>query len=249
MRAANCCVSIIGGIQPSRLRECMGDAIRGGGPSDDGMIQRFQILVWPDAPAEWQNVDRVPDAEAESKVAKVFEKLANMNPATPLVLGFSPDGQELFNEWWTRLGKKLRSGEEQQAVLSHLSKYRSLMPSLALLFELADWASTDGCELGSISLDHARQAAAFCVYLESHARRVYSTTAKESVQVAHDLGKKIMAGRLGTVFTCREVYLKGWSNFDTAELVLKAAEVLVDARWLNQLAPETCSMGGRPSEK
>jgi hypothetical protein len=42
------------------------------------------------------------------------------------------------------------------------------MPALALLFELAD----GGVE--SVSLEHARQSAAFCDYLESHARRIYS---------------------------------------------------------------------------
>jgi len=38
------------------------------------------------------------------------------------------------------------------------------MPSLALLFELADGGSD------TVSLSHAQQATAFCDYLESHAR-------------------------------------------------------------------------------
>ena len=29
-----------------------------GGKDDDGLIQRFQLLVWPDTPTKWRNVDR-----------------------------------------------------------------------------------------------------------------------------------------------------------------------------------------------
>jgi Protein of unknown function (DUF3987) len=40
------CVSLLGGIQPGRLRSNLIDALRDG-PSHDGLIQRFQLLVWP----------------------------------------------------------------------------------------------------------------------------------------------------------------------------------------------------------
>ena len=43
----HCCVSLFGGIQPARLRAYLADALRDG-PSNDGLIQRFQLLVWPD---------------------------------------------------------------------------------------------------------------------------------------------------------------------------------------------------------
>jgi len=31
-----------------------------GGAGDDGLIQRFGFLVWPDEPPTWKNVDRYP---------------------------------------------------------------------------------------------------------------------------------------------------------------------------------------------
>ena len=65
----------------------------------------------------------------------------------------------------------------------YLAKYRSLMPSLALLFELAD----DGRD--KISLQHAKQAAAWCDYLESHARRIYSMIVSPERQAANELGR------------------------------------------------------------
>ena len=39
-----CCVSMLGGIQPARLRPYLGDALRDG-PANDGLIQRFQLAV------------------------------------------------------------------------------------------------------------------------------------------------------------------------------------------------------------
>ncbi len=46
-----CCMSMLGGIQPGRLRSYLADALHDG-PSNDGLIQRFQLMVWPDTGLE-----------------------------------------------------------------------------------------------------------------------------------------------------------------------------------------------------
>ena len=56
------CISLFGGIQPARLRAYLADAMRDG-PSNDGLMQRFQLMVWPDIPPAWRYVDRKPDCE------------------------------------------------------------------------------------------------------------------------------------------------------------------------------------------
>jgi hypothetical protein len=58
------CVSILGGIQPGPLAHYLRGALEGG-VSDDGLIQRFQLLVWPDVSTAWKNVDRWPDSAAK----------------------------------------------------------------------------------------------------------------------------------------------------------------------------------------
>jgi putative DNA primase/helicase len=45
------CVSMIGTIQPGRLAEYVSAAVRGGS-GDDGLIQRFQLAVWPKRPGK-----------------------------------------------------------------------------------------------------------------------------------------------------------------------------------------------------
>jgi putative DNA primase/helicase len=63
-----CCESILGGIQPGRLRSYLVDALKDG-PGDDGLIQRLQLLVWPDTAPSWKYVDRAPAAASEDQVA------------------------------------------------------------------------------------------------------------------------------------------------------------------------------------
>ncbi len=54
-------MSLLGGIQPAKLRAHMADAISGG-PGDDGLLQRFQLMIWPDTgKAKFRYVDRAPN--------------------------------------------------------------------------------------------------------------------------------------------------------------------------------------------
>jgi len=240
---------MLGGIQPGRLRSYLVDAIQDG-PNNDGLIQRFQVLVWPDTDPSWNYVDRPPDPTSEQQASRVFRRLVTLEANSPTALRFAPEAQELFAEWLQELEGKVRSGELHPALISHLSKYRSLMPSLALLFELADWAANLGGG-DFVSIDHAKQAAAWCDYLESHARRVYSCITTPQVRAARELAGKIKMQKVGAdgSFSCREVYLKGWSGLDTPESVKLAVEVLEDAGWVRALNSESRQFGGRPPNR
>jgi putative DNA primase/helicase len=166
-------------------------------------------------------------------------------------------------EWLAELEAKIRGDELHAALISHLSKYRKLMPGLALLFELADRTANGGFEgfvgapsgdsskIHTVSLRHTQQAAAWCQYLESHARRVYSCVVTPQLRAASELAGKIKNRKLGAggFFSCREVYLKGWSGLDTPEAVKLAAEILQDAGWVRDLSGESGPYGGRPSNR
>ncbi len=54
----------------------------------------------------------------------------------------SDDERELFDGWRADLEHRLRAEEDHPVLLSHLAKYRSLLPSLALLFHLIDGVDT-----------------------------------------------------------------------------------------------------------
>ena len=94
------------------------------------------------------------------------------------------------------------------------------MPALALLFELADRRDVAASPY-EVTLEHAQQAAAWCDYLATHARRVYAGVVTPQLRAARELANKITRGHIGAEgsFSARDVYLKGWSSLDTPEAV------------------------------
>jgi len=237
-----CCVSMLGGIQPARLRSYLSDAMHDG-PLNDGLLQRFQVLVFPDTPKEWRYVDRPPRQETISRAEEVYRRLAHMDAAEPLRFHFDGNAQELFVAWLTDLEGRLRSADLHPALVSHLAKYRSLMPSLAVLFELADGGT------GIVSLQHAKQAAAFCDYLESHSRRVYSMIVSPERQGAAELGRRLSRGWKSKegLFTVRDVYQNDWRGLSTPDPVRRALALLEDAGWV-RMSDMDRQGKGRPSE-
>jgi putative DNA primase/helicase len=236
-----CCVSMLGGIQPARLRSYLADALHDG-PLNDGLLQRFQVLVYPDIPQHWRYVDRVPHWEAISNAQGIFHRLAHLDTAQPLRFRFDGDAQALFVAWLAELEGKLRGVGLHPALVSHLAKYRKLMPSLALLFELAD----GGIE--TVSLTHAQQSAAWCDYLESHARRVYAMIISPERQAVAELGRHLADGwkRKEGMFTVRDVYRNEWSGLATPDAVRRVLPLLEDAGWVRQAESDVSK--GRPSE-
>ena len=57
-------VNVLGGIQPGPLGHYLRAAVSGSGKEDDGLISRFQLLVYPDSGGAWRNVDVAPDHAA-----------------------------------------------------------------------------------------------------------------------------------------------------------------------------------------
>lgn len=66
----NHCLSVFGGIQPDKLIAYLEQAYSGLG--NDGLLQRFQMLVYPDS-IEWQYRDQYPNREAANVVFDIFQ--------------------------------------------------------------------------------------------------------------------------------------------------------------------------------
>jgi putative DNA primase/helicase len=235
------CISLFGGIQPARLRSYLADAMRDG-PSNDGLVQRFQLMVWPDTSPAWRYVDRQPDTNALECVGQVYRRMAALEAADPLRLQFDDEAQTLFEQWLTDLEKRIRGEEVAPVMQAHLSKYRSLMPSLALLFALAD-GHTD-----CVPISQAKLACDWCDYLETHANRVYSAQARPEQHAAIALSKRLAKGwkREDGCFTVRDVYRSGWTALDSTDAARGALLVLEEYGWVRR---ETDTQTpGRPSE-
>src|SRR5437879_7601387 len=206
-------------------------------------MQRFQLLVWPDVDPNWEEIDRLPDTRAESRVEQILDRLLQISPEDPFRARFSAAAQERFSAWRKELEQKIRGGHLEPALESHLAKSRSLLPKLALIFHLTE----DGRE-EEIPLIEAQRAAQFCAYLESHARRVYGCVASRSVQLAASLGEQLRRGRLAKGFRVGDVYLQVWPGLDTAERARVAIRVLLDAGWVRPSRGRVGGRGGASSE-
>jgi hypothetical protein len=193
VRVGSNTLSVLGGIQPGVLMAYVREAVRGGA-GNDGLLQRFQLFVWPDVSKEWRNVDRWPDTKAKNEAFKVFEHLDGLTAeaigATKSedgipFLRFTSDAQECFDCWRAGLEKKLRSDVEHPAFEAHLAKYRKLVPALALLIHLADR------RIGRVSLDALNKALLWAEYLEAHARRIYSAALRPDTAAARESWRSI----------------------------------------------------------
>jgi hypothetical protein len=232
------CLSLFGGIQPSKLTKYLIQSMNG--LENDGLIQRLQLLVYPDEVKNWTLVDIAPDREARERAFSIIERLTLMDftkygavlrgsERFPC-LRFSDEAQAHFNEWLTELEIEKLRVDDHPVVLEHLGKYRSLMPTLALIDHLINVA--DGSPAGPVSLQSAQRASAWCEYLESHMRRVYGLVTDVDQQAAAILAEKIQSGKLTNGFTIRDVQRKGWHLLNSRELAQAACDELVDAGWL-----------------
>jgi Protein of unknown function (DUF3987) len=250
----NTCLAIFGTIQPGPLARHL--RASASGEDADGFMSRFQVLVYPDPVPEFINVDRKPDAQARAMAYAVFQAMDQVDPTArgcsvdaergiPF-LGFDPAAQDFFDDWRIKLEVRLRSGRESSLMACHLAKYRSLMPSLALVIHLID--SYFHSVLEPVSLRAARDAAAWCELLEAHARRIYQSAMDGDLDAAIHLGERIK-GKLSNPFTARGVARKGWSGLTTAEEVRHAAGILQDRGWIKSVGVPTDRVkGGRPTE-
>ena len=245
------CISIFGAITPGPLSDYIRATIRGG-IGNDGLLQRFQVMVWPDTATEWVNIDRYPDTEAKNRAFEIFKKLSGDIPgaireagASIPALRFTPAGQDIFNQWRHNLETRLRSDHGlHPAMVSHLAKYRSLMPSLALIFHLIEVA--DGTtEPGPVSERAAAMAAAWCDYLESHAGRVYGGIMSPGIDEAREIVKHIRRGAIQDGATVREVWRHQWARLTSSEEVKSGLNILTEYDWLTV---EKVTTGHRPSE-
>jgi hypothetical protein len=208
-------------------------------------------LLYPDS-ENWEYIDKSPNSSAARRAFNCFKEIANMefkslkgciaeDNKMPY-MRFSDDAQELFIAWLHELQEKLCNTENSPIIREHFGKYRSLMPSLALQFHLVDIA--DGMSSGPVSLSAAQMAAAWCEYLESHARRIYGMAEDITARAAGILADRIQAGKLENNFTAREVQRKGWELLTEKEVVNGAIQDLVEANWLREIKLPKITKGG-----
>lgn len=236
----NCILSIIGGIQPSKIASLVRDAIKG--TADDGLIQRLQLAIWPDDIGSWEWVDRFPKEPARENYKKVFEKLHNLNFNTangePRYFRFTEEAQKLFIDWIKKIQNDARNPEIHPVLESHMLKMPKTIAGLALLFEIIDGDSD------FVGVKATKMALNWADYLLSHAVRLYSLAINHSLD-----GAKLIISRkdkLPNQFSVRDIYRKGWSGLSDIESVNESLYWLVDYGYVVEKSLRSEDTNGRP---
>jgi len=243
------CISVFGGIQPDLMGRYLAGAASG--LDNDGRVQRFQVMVYPElVPWEWR--DRYAVKGAREAVRDIFDRLAVFDPvqdgatdASDFVkvphFSFDDSAQELFIEWSTDLNAVRIPAESSPLMRQHLAKYEKLFGALALILHLAEGS------IGPVKIESAMRAAAWCQYLEGHARRIYALAEVGKVNAAELLGRRIRDGKLMEGFTTRDVVRKGWAGVTTTAQIEAALALLEEHGWVT--AAETDNPTGRPTTR
>lgn len=238
-------VSVLGGIQPNKLESYTRSAIQGRG--DDGLLQRFQLAVYPDQNLHWNLVDRMEDHAAQTAAANAIIRLRTLTAddfgAKRLLSGeaylqFDPEAQQAFNSIYGALEGSSRSGSLEPTMEAHLGKFPRLIAVLALVIHLTDGG------VGPIPLNVVFKAVRWTTYLKSHALRIYGSPTSRTTKAAKALGSKISDGKLSDGFTVRDVTRHGWRDLTANGDVESALDLLENKGWLRRL-PEANI--GRPT--
>jgi putative DNA primase/helicase len=247
----NVCLSVLGSTQPAKAAPFFYDA-NNGGAGDDGLIQRFGLVVWPDHNKDWVPSDEGANLTAMNRAHHVFQELDALNKdniqsgsyslleKSRIELEFDQAALDQFVEWRTCLERDLRSDKYPPALESHFSKYRKLVPSIALLFYLADEGRA------AVNLDSLNRAIRLSEHLKSHALRAYSSGSVATKEAATRILKKIQSKDLVDGFTARTVYCKDWAGLRDPKIVGSALDLLAEFGYLQEV-PVKPKAGGRPT--
>jgi hypothetical protein len=248
LRVDRCCVSVLGGIQPGKLAPLVDAAVKES-TLDDGWLQRFSLLVYPDAPEDFRCIDRVPDAVAYARVMSIFERVeatqgldwagAEHDEHRGIwFIRFEPLAAALFMEWMESETRALRAGDLGAAVESHFIKYRKAVCALALLFHIVQEHDHP-----SVSMQCLQRALLWVPYLKSHALRVYGSRQSETAKTAHRILDRLRKNDLAVPFTIHQLKRPCWSGLTDGKTIKAALTMLVDHDWLSEIETDT---GGRP---
>ncbi len=245
-------LSIIGGIQPSKLLRYISEAYSQ--DNADGLPQRF-LFAYPDA-----NKRSTNPTESEyhamrdgfERVNAICKTLADYDFKGQVIaangdhfhlLKFDRAAQSIINEWRDDIEAQAESLQvEDEPFSSYLYKLPKSCFAVALIFHCLEHIN-DAYFPDEISEATALKAIAYTEVLTSHAHRVFALGENQIFSLAQTLLGKIRKGDLHQAFTAREVSRKQWSGLKTPDTIRDVLALLIDYGYLLE---QSTNGGGRP---
>ncbi|UPR31028.1 DUF3987 domain-containing protein [Vibrio crassostreae] len=229
-------VSILGGIQPSRLSELLQD--RSSGKGNDGLFERFQLTVFPESNRS-SYTDVAPDHEHKEALSNIFMKLANVEQNKANTYRFDSDAQLLWGRWSEEFSSQIGTMDEGWQAIK--GKHPALLAKLSLIFHLVEEA--ENCADSKLSdskrirVHNLERSIKWLKYLDAHMQKVIQigkhSSQKKSSSPALSLLEKL--DKFDGSFTKQQLAQKGWSNLttkSTREYALDELESRGYIRWV-----------------
>lgn len=231
------CLSIMGGIQPDAINPLVNATITG--QLNDGLLQRFQLMVWPE-PLQRKYYDAKPDYEAQNRMQDLFHKLWDqLQICEHKVLRFTPEAQEKFKQFYEYHETQGGLDSFEPALEEHFNKYSSLLPSIALIFQIIENFDSE-----FISLKNFQYALNWVEYLASHAKKVYSKNSNLTDKALTIYRNK---NQLKHSFSASDVKRKGWSGLKDINFISEVLDLLTQQSILGIQKIDTNNVG-RPKK-
>lgn len=237
-------VTVLGGIQPEKLRECLLKT------ADDGLVPRF-LWVWPD-PIRYQRPRQVADLSA---LERLYRRLLQLDAhrtddgrIEPRVLLLSNEAADVFEAWVRDNDEAVR--EASGLYNGFVGKLRGMVLRLCLTVELMLWAMGDAREPTEISLTTIEAVLGFVDdYAKPSALRVFGDAAlPEGERNAAALGRYILKSGSQRI-NARDIRRSsGIATLKVAGDVDAAIEALAEAGWLRDGRQRQGDTPGRASK-
>lgn len=241
-------ISVIGAVQPGPLHAFL-ERNGSGTKGDKGLLARFQLTVYPDSLGDWHKPQAADLTEIHADIERLAHRIDGLYRSIPQRLQFDEVAQAMFDAWREALERRLRRATSHDLYQAHLSKYRSLVPSLAAIFKILEVAArdTDGVELDSlVGSEHLGLALKWVDFLEQHARKLYGVR-EGAPSPAIRLAEQIELGLVRHGMSLRDLRRKQWAGLATREQCDVAVQWLERAEWLKVV--EVQAEGGKLSKR
>jgi putative DNA primase/helicase len=207
----------------------------------DGWIQRYGLMIYPDLSNTFTVNKTAENLNVRGAMDALIVQLCKLRDEEMRVVQFDPDAQAMYEAWLVPLMNRQRFSDENPALITHFTKYQSLMPQLALVLEIgrnpgADYVTAESTELALRWVTE---------YLDKHAKRVYSLP-RAGGESAYVLAVAIQERKLGSHFTTRDVRQKHWRRLASDGEINDAIDALTEWGWLRVAE---ASGVGRPTTK
>lgn len=227
----NFSVCMIGGIQPDAIRKIAGQM------TDDGLMQRFMIVVGHNAP----ELDRVENKAVGNAFSALIERLHSLMPADdPVKLSEAAHG--VRERLMAYAGEMAEYGALPGGLRSHLGKWSGLFARLLLTYHAIECAADGVYPTSRKVAEHTAHQVDQLMrrFLLPHALAYYSDILGANTELEHArwIGGYALS-RGVTTLTNRDLMqsYKAWRGMDDWKRQ-RVMQVLEDMGWLVPMADE-----------